>query len=196
MATEISEDDGGLSGNDWLDTNNGPPSPAGSVRSESGEEPPSVGDGPSQPIQKRRRVTRACDECRRKKIKCDGKQPCTHCSVYSYGRDCDISNVRDDPRQLTQYLQNAHTTNPPTVGGILRRNISRLSKADYSAQKLFCESSCPMSTSLTRTWTHRFSKSFITVNRHEPVPTRCSNNQRRLFRRRANPSKMTNRFFP
>lgn len=40
---------------------------------------------PSQPIQKRRRVTRACDECRRKKIKCDGKQPCTHCSVYSYG---------------------------------------------------------------------------------------------------------------
>ncbi len=37
------------------------------------------------PVQKRRRVTRACDECRRKKIKCDGKQPCTHCTVYSYG---------------------------------------------------------------------------------------------------------------
>ena len=28
----------------------------------------------SAPMQKRRRVTRACDECRRKKIKCDGKQ--------------------------------------------------------------------------------------------------------------------------
>jgi Fungal Zn(2)-Cys(6) binuclear cluster domain len=27
---------------------------------------------PSIPMQKRRRVTRACDECRRKKIKCDG----------------------------------------------------------------------------------------------------------------------------
>ena len=40
----------------------------------------------SVPIQKRRRVTRACDECRRKKIKCDGKQPCTHCTVYSYGQ--------------------------------------------------------------------------------------------------------------
>ena len=26
------------------------------------------------PTPKRRRVTRACDECRRKKIKCDGKQ--------------------------------------------------------------------------------------------------------------------------
>lgn len=36
-------------------------------------------------LHKRRRVTRACDECRRKKIKCDGKQPCTHCTVYSYG---------------------------------------------------------------------------------------------------------------
>lgn len=44
-----------------------------------------AGDNPSMPMQKRRRVTRACDECRRKKIKCDGKQPCTHCSVYSYG---------------------------------------------------------------------------------------------------------------
>lgn len=40
---------------------------------------------PIAPVQKRRRVTRACDECRRKKIKCDGKQPCTHCTVYSYG---------------------------------------------------------------------------------------------------------------
>lgn len=48
-----------------------------------------LGDGKpvkdSLPMQKRRRVTRACDECRRKKIKCDGKQPCTHCTVYSYG---------------------------------------------------------------------------------------------------------------
>lgn len=36
-------------------------------------------------VHKRRRVTRACDECRRKKIKCDGKQPCTHCTVFTYG---------------------------------------------------------------------------------------------------------------
>jgi Fungal Zn(2)-Cys(6) binuclear cluster domain len=41
---------------------------------------------PARAMQKRRRVTRACDECRRKKIKCDGKQPCTHCTVYSYGK--------------------------------------------------------------------------------------------------------------
>lgn len=47
---------------------------------------------PHAPMQKRRRVTRACDECRRKKIKCDGKQPCTHCTVYSYGKYRDESS--------------------------------------------------------------------------------------------------------
>ena len=47
--------------------------------------PPRDSSKPAAPLQKRRRVTRACDECRRKKIKCDGKQPCTHCTVYSYG---------------------------------------------------------------------------------------------------------------
>lgn len=38
----------------------------------------------SEPQSKRRRVTRACDECRKKKVKCDGQQPCIHCTVYSY----------------------------------------------------------------------------------------------------------------
>lgn len=45
-----------------------------------------AGTGPTMPIPKRRRVTRACDECRKKKIKCDGRLPCTHCHVYSYGK--------------------------------------------------------------------------------------------------------------
>ncbi|KAI9785062.1 MAG: hypothetical protein M1816_000532 [Peltula sp. TS41687] len=63
------------------------------------EAPPSS-ELPRSPLsgQKRRRVTRACDECRRKKIKCDGKQPCTHCTVYSY--DCTYdqpSNRRRNP---------------------------------------------------------------------------------------------------
>jgi hypothetical protein len=34
---------------------------------------------------KRKRTMHACDECRRKKIKCDGRKPCFHCSVYGYG---------------------------------------------------------------------------------------------------------------
>ncbi|KAF2486513.1 fungal-specific transcription factor domain-containing protein [Neohortaea acidophila] len=56
-------------------------------------------------LQKRRRVTRACDECRRKKIKCDGKQPCTHCTVYSYECTYDQpSNRRRNP--APQYVEN------------------------------------------------------------------------------------------
>lgn len=45
--------------------------------------------------QKRRRVTRACDNCRQKKVKCDGKQPCIHCTVYSYKCTYDQPNVRN-----------------------------------------------------------------------------------------------------
>ena len=53
---------------------------------------------------KRRRVTRACDECRRKKIKCDGRQPCTHCMVYSYECSYDQpSNRRRNP--APQYVE-------------------------------------------------------------------------------------------
>ncbi|KAI3337623.1 hypothetical protein HD806DRAFT_45300 [Xylariaceae sp. AK1471] len=60
--------------------------------------------GPSVPVQQRRRVTRACDECRRKKIKCDGKQPCTHCQVYSYECTYDKpSNRRRNP--APQYIE-------------------------------------------------------------------------------------------
>ncbi|RWA03679.1 hypothetical protein EKO27_g11427 [Xylaria grammica] len=60
--------------------------------------------GPPVPLQQRRRVTRACDECRRKKIKCDGKQPCTHCQVYSYECTYDKpSNRRRNP--APQYIE-------------------------------------------------------------------------------------------
>ncbi|KAL6454637.1 ASG1 Activator of stress genes protein 1 [Candida maltosa Xu316] len=44
---------------------------------------------------KRRRVTRACDTCRQKKVKCDGKQPCIHCTVYSYKCSYDQPNIRN-----------------------------------------------------------------------------------------------------
>ncbi|ODQ65538.1 hypothetical protein NADFUDRAFT_82582 [Nadsonia fulvescens var. elongata DSM 6958] len=43
---------------------------------------------------KKRRVTRACDECRKKKVKCDGQQPCIHCTVYSYDCTYDRPSVR------------------------------------------------------------------------------------------------------
>ncbi|MCJ1389554.1 hypothetical protein MMC18_002411 [Xylographa bjoerkii] len=71
-----------------------------------GESAASSSQGPRNalPMQKRRRVTRACDECRRKKIKCDGKQPCTHCTVYSYECTYDQpSNRRRNP--APQYIE-------------------------------------------------------------------------------------------
>ncbi|KIY00194.1 uncharacterized protein Z520_03879 [Fonsecaea multimorphosa CBS 102226] len=84
--------------------------------SPSAETPPSdSGTKPTVPMQKRRRVTRACDECRRKKIKCDGKQPCTHCTVYSYECTYDQpSNRRRNPapqyiEALEQRLQKAES---------------------------------------------------------------------------------------
>jgi hypothetical protein len=38
-------------------------------------------------------------ECRRKKIKCDGKQPCTHCTVYSY--ECTYDQPSNRRRNAT-----------------------------------------------------------------------------------------------
>ncbi|KAE8849858.1 hypothetical protein PTNB73_01134 [Pyrenophora teres f. teres] len=74
--------------------------------SEFGEEnsDPNDDQAPKPQPQKRRRVTRACDECRRKKIKCDGKQPCTHCTVYSY--ECTYDQPSNRRRNATpQYIE-------------------------------------------------------------------------------------------
>ncbi|PNY23060.1 Stress gene activator [Tolypocladium capitatum] len=104
MSGDISEDDAGpLSVGDWQLPD--APSPADSAKSDTELDDRSADpNAPSQPIQKRRRVTRACDECRRKKIKCDGKQPCTHCSVYSYECTYDKpSNRRRNP--APQYIE-------------------------------------------------------------------------------------------
>lgn len=73
------------------------------------------------PMQKRRRVTRACDECRRKKIKCDGKQPCTHCTVYSYGESSYHScGLLGKPiTYTTDTKQSVRTISPRIVAEIL-----------------------------------------------------------------------------
>ena len=89
---DVSDDESSSSPEDDVSADGSPNSQAARVRVKeesmdaTGARNPA--DGSSMPVQKRRRVTRACDECRRKKIKCDGKQPCTHCTVYSYGVCC------------------------------------------------------------------------------------------------------------
>lgn len=78
-------------------------SPGHDNESDQGAPKPSVA-----PMQKRRRVTRACDECRRKKIKCDGKQPCTHCTVYSY--ECTYDQPSNRRRNAApQYIEALET---------------------------------------------------------------------------------------
>ena len=36
-------------------------------------------------------TTHACEECRRRKIRCDGKQPCSHCEWYKHPKLCKYS---------------------------------------------------------------------------------------------------------
>ncbi|KAH8846601.1 hypothetical protein MCOR02_011725 [Pyricularia oryzae] len=48
-------------------------------------------------VRKRRRIPRACDDCRRKKIKCDGKRPCTSCAEFSSECTYNAQVVRPGP---------------------------------------------------------------------------------------------------
>jgi hypothetical protein len=90
---------------------------------------------PSSHMQKRRRVTRACDECRRKKIKCDGKQPCTHCTVYSYGTWSDPGSPSLDTDFWSQIV---HMTNHPTDAETRRLNMSKTWSTGCTALRLCC----------------------------------------------------------
>ncbi|KAF2857467.1 hypothetical protein K470DRAFT_260803 [Piedraia hortae CBS 480.64] len=57
---------------------------------------------PLQP--KRRRTARACDECRRKKIKCDGRHPCAHCTAFGF--ECTYNQLSKRRRTpAAQYVE-------------------------------------------------------------------------------------------
>ncbi|KAI8980494.1 fungal-specific transcription factor domain-containing protein [Pilobolus umbonatus] len=56
---------------------------------------------------KRNKVSRACDECRKRKVRCDGAQPCARCQKSS--ADCIFSNVtpkRGPPKQYIEPFEN------------------------------------------------------------------------------------------
>ena len=80
MMTDDDDSDSGMQSDFWQ-----PDSPESAKSGTNPTSSASAAAGSAVPTQKRRRVTRACDECRRKKIKCDGKAPCTHCVIYTYG---------------------------------------------------------------------------------------------------------------
>lgn len=63
-------------------------------------------DGHDQGDPKRRRIARACDMCRKKKIKCDGKMPaCTHC--INYKTECIFTQVekKRQPPKGAKYIE-------------------------------------------------------------------------------------------
>ena len=63
-------------------------------------------DGPEGRDAKRRRIARACDACRRKKIKCDGKAPkCGHCDNYK--TECIFTQVEKKraPPKGAKYIE-------------------------------------------------------------------------------------------
>lgn len=63
-------------------------------------------DGHDQGDPKRRRIARACDMCRKKKIKCDGKMPaCTHC--LNYKTECIFTQVekKRQPPKGAKYIE-------------------------------------------------------------------------------------------
>lgn len=85
-----------------------------------------MGDQQQQILQnKRRRVTRACDECRKKKVKCDGQQPCIHCTVYSYECTYNQPTKRSNISASTQSPQSANQQRPhgPSNGSGSSLNI-------------------------------------------------------------------------
>lgn len=65
---------------------------------------PASGNGGSGDS-KRRRVVRACDRCRKLKIKCSGDLPCIHCTVYSY--DCTYDEPSKSKKKPQPNLRNA-----------------------------------------------------------------------------------------
>ncbi|KAJ5094569.1 hypothetical protein N7456_010430 [Penicillium angulare] len=65
-----------------------------------------LGMGDESNDAKRRRIARACDMCRKKKIKCDGKMPkCSHC--INYKTDCIFTQVekKRNPPKGAKYIE-------------------------------------------------------------------------------------------
>jgi hypothetical protein len=133
----------------------------------------------SKPTQKRRRVTRACDECRRKKIKCDGKQPCTHCTVYSYGK-CEVwSHFLCSTVLMAEQI--ARTINHRIEGEMLHRSMLRRWRVNSNGQTQSSKSSSPMRTSKILIWNSSFANFRSLLHHIEPLPR---HSLRRLYARR------------
>ncbi|CAL1702336.1 unnamed protein product [Somion occarium] len=82
-----------------------PPSSMSSTKKKKGDDPSLPPDTGAKPIQlQRRRVWRACESCRRKKIKCDGVEPtCSQCA--SSKSQCTWLQTKDRAALSRHYVQ-------------------------------------------------------------------------------------------
>lgn len=82
---------------------------------------------------KRRRVSRACDTCRRKKVRCDGLQPsCTNCTTFGF--QCtfnDSAKKRGPPKGYIEALENRLHRMENLLGGLVQ--TGERTKADLDS---------------------------------------------------------------
>lgn len=114
-------------------------------------------DGHDQGDAKRRRIARACDMCRKKKIKCDGKMPaCSHCQNYK--TECIFTQVekKRQPPKGAKYIEGlenrlARMESLMRLSGVLpddddgSTDLATLEKrlADRASQRQTAEASTP-----------------------------------------------------
>jgi hypothetical protein len=72
----------------------------------------------------------ACDMCRKKKIKCDGKMPaCTHC--INYKTECVFTQVEKKRNPPKGYARLPHTNLQDVIDFFSGQNISKDSRTDW-----------------------------------------------------------------
>ncbi|KAG9304377.1 hypothetical protein G9A89_019939 [Geosiphon pyriformis] len=76
---------------------------------------------------KRQRVSKACDTCRRKKVKCDGVQPrCGNCGAFNF--DCtynDTTKKRGPPKGYIEAIETRLHRMESLLGGLVQSNDPR-----------------------------------------------------------------------
>lgn len=77
----------------------------------------------------RKRVVRACEVCRRKKVKCNGQKPCSHC--IGFEEECTYVDVKDRSAYSRRYVES------------LEKRLARLEEA-YAAlvERRLCGGAC------------------------------------------------------